>query len=175
MSDLVDQFIEATFVSDELELVIDASKLPPFDDSTLTPEEVAAQLGPLVGATLRAQAEFFSSTPILNASRKQHLAKVEASAARAEQEHQTAIEATLRLSPRGAALDQVASNELDASLQLSGTVTSMMQDMTRASQAMREGLEVLDRRAALTPVDEVQCTWYSVARGAINSLLSPAQ
>ncbi len=175
MSDVTEQFIAATSVSDELEPVFDPDKLPVFDTATFSRQEVAEKLGSLVSPTLRAQAEFFGSAPILNADRRRHLAKVEASTARAQQEHAAGMEATLRPSPRGAALDQVASNELDASLQLSSTVTAMMEDMNKASAVMRQELDVLDVKAPLVPVDEVQYTWYSLARGAINSLLSPAE
>lgn len=171
MAGVVQQFIEATSLNDNLMLDVDAAGLPEFDTSLHSREAVAAELGPLIGRALRIQAEFMGSMPTLNAARDRHVSKAEASLTRAGHEHAASLEHTLRPSPRGAALLQVTNNELTASLQLRGTATSIIEDLATTFGAMNERLGVLDIEAALIPPDTDIVTWSMLARGAINSYL----
>jgi hypothetical protein len=171
MSDVIKRFVDATFLDNNLGLVVDPTGLPEFDTAIHSREGVASELGPLVGNALQAQAELFGSTPLLNQARERHLAMVEASKERAATEHAIAYEATLRRSARGAALEQVASNELDASMQLRDTVTSMMGDMSQAYSVMDARLGVFDVEAAIAQIYDTPVNWSFLARGAINLYL----
>lgn len=173
MPDLFDQFISATSLTGELEFVVDAEKIPIFDTAIHSRVSLASELGPLVGRALRIQAEFTNSMPQLIETRKRHIAMVEASRMRGLSEHEVAVQSTLRPSPRGAALFQVADNELAASLQLRDAAHSIVVELGEAFGTMNSRLDTFDTEAALIATEEdLLPSWHNLARGAIDWYLS---
>ncbi len=173
MSELLDKFVASTSLTGELELIVDPDLLPAFDTSVHSRLGLAEELGPLVGRALRTRAEFTNSVPRLNAVRERHLALVEASRSRGVIEHQASLQRTLQPSPRGAALFQVADNELAASLHLRNAAHSIITELGGAFAAMNSRLDIFDAEAALTLTEEdQQPSWHYLARGAISWYLS---
>ena len=173
MATSVSETLAAAFrVTDEIGLEIDASRLPEFTDATLAPDQVSVSLAEAISPALSAYAELLGSAPVINAMRSTHIQRAQGMIERAGTEATAGFERTLRAAPKATALVTAAGNEVDASTQLGGAVTSMITDLSSAYESMDTILEALDQDAPLIDSEAATPSWKVAARGAISLFLS---